>query len=163
MSVASVWFMAAPSPSAHTAVKVIGGIAWIAGLALLVAFPPLGFLILLGAIVLSILSLTWTRQARHDELVAAAGGGSAPGRAPNRSVVQTRYDQLHVEHPDWNHNQLWRQAESDVAGAWSPDEASKPLEKSTADRLGELDQLRAAEAISEDEYAAQRAQILGDI
>ena len=155
--------MAAPSPSAHTAVKVVGGIAWIAGLVLLFVAPPFGFLVLLVAVVLSILSLTWTRQARHEEVVAAAGGGSAPVRAPDRSVVQVRYDHLQAEHPDWTHSQLWTQAEGDVAGGWSSAEASNSREKSTADRLAELDQLLAAGTITHDEYEAQRTQILGDI
>ena len=110
--------MAAPSSSVHTMVKIIGAIAWLAGLVLLFLFPPMGFLILLIAIVLSILSLTWTRQARHAEVVAAAKAQPSP--AP-------------------------------------------PLKKSTADRLVELDALRAAGTITESEYEAQRAQILGEV
>jgi len=56
---------------AHSFVKVAGGILWFVGLILLLVFPPVGFLLLIVALILSILSLGWTRQARHDEQMEA--------------------------------------------------------------------------------------------
>ena len=79
--------MAAPSSSVHTMVKIIGAIAWLAGLVLLFLFPPMGLLILLIAIVLSILSLTWTRQARHAEVVAAAKAQPSPAPPLKKSTA----------------------------------------------------------------------------
>jgi hypothetical protein len=56
---------------AHSAVKVIGAILWFVGFILLFVAFPLGFLILIVALILSILSLTWTRQARYNEQMEA--------------------------------------------------------------------------------------------
>ncbi len=152
--------MAAPNPGTHTAVKIIGAIAWLAGLLFLFLYPPLGILLLLVAIVLSILSLTWTRQARHAEVVAAATGTTRP---VEKSAVQSRYDELQRANPGWSHNQLWDQAERDVAEGWTPSNHAAPLTKSPADRLAELDALRRDGTITDAEYEAQRAQILRDV
>jgi hypothetical protein len=145
-------------------VKVVGAIAWVAGLVFLFLFPPFGLFILFIAAVLSILSLTWTRQARHDEVVTAAGRSAVPVRAQNQSLVQERYQELKTEQPEWGHNQTWERAERDVANGWKPAEPTEPSQRSsTADRLAELDALRDADAISDAEYETQRAQILRDI
>ena len=152
--------MAAPSSGAHTAVKVIGGIAWVSGLVLLFLVPPIGVLILVVAVALSLLSLTWTRQARHAEVVAASSGTT---RSVERSAVQTRYDELQTANPEWNHDQLWTQAEQDVANGWTPSDHAAPLTKSAADRLAELDALRRDGTVTDAEYEAKRAAILDDI
>ena len=142
--------MALPRKAAHTVVQITGAVAWVFGLIFLFLFLPLGVFLLVVASVLSIVSLTWTRQARHDEVVGAAGGlWSSP--------VQLRYQGLHFEYPDRSPKKLWKQAKIDVRDGWRP---AVPLEKSTADRLVKLDALRAAGAISDDGYEAQRAQIL---
>jgi hypothetical protein len=52
-------------------IKVIGALMWLGGMILLFVAPPLGFLVLVGAIVLSFLSLVRTRRERHEELLAA--------------------------------------------------------------------------------------------
>ncbi len=63
----------------HEIVKLAGGLAWPVGLIVLFLLPPLGLTILFFAIVLTILSTSWTRQRRHNELVQAA---SPPMRSP---------------------------------------------------------------------------------
>ena len=62
-----------PSKATHEIVKAIGGIAWLIGLILLFVKAPLGVLVLLVALLLSILSLVWSRQ--HADV-----NGSSPER-----------------------------------------------------------------------------------
>jgi hypothetical protein len=56
----------------HSVVKLVGGILWVPAIVLLFLVPFLGVFFVLVAIILSILSLVWTRQARHDEFVEAS-------------------------------------------------------------------------------------------
>jgi ABC-type transport system involved in cytochrome bd biosynthesis fused ATPase/permease subunit len=52
---------------AHSVVKVVGAILWFVGFIALFVAAPFGIVLLGFALVLSILSLTWTRQARYNE------------------------------------------------------------------------------------------------
>ena len=71
----------------HEIVKIVGGIAWPVGIVTLFVLPPFGILILLLAIVLTILSVVWTRQRRHDELIQAASSPTAaPTIAPDPTI-----------------------------------------------------------------------------
>ncbi len=137
-------------------VKIAGAVAWILGVIFLFLFLPLGVFLLVVAVVLSILSLAWTRQARADEVVAAVGRGDRSLSSP----VQLRYQGLLFEYPDRSPKRLWKQAKLDVRNGWRP---AVPLEKSTADRLVRLEALRGAGAITDDEYEARRAQILREV
>lgn len=62
--------------SLHGIVKAIGAILWFVGFIFLFVATPFGFALLVIALILSILSLTWTRQARHDELVNATSAST---------------------------------------------------------------------------------------
>ena len=72
----------------HEVVKLIGGISWLVGLIMLFVRPPLGIVILLFAMVLTILSVTWTRQRRHDELVGSAARTAAAPTSPKGTVAR---------------------------------------------------------------------------
>ena len=67
-----------PSKATHEIVKVIGGIAWLGGLILLFVNAPLSVLVLLIALILSILSVVWTRRRPTD----MNGSSSEPRVAP---------------------------------------------------------------------------------
>ena len=51
--------------------KIVGAVAWVAGLLLLLLSPALGWLVLFVAVVISISTATRTRQQRHKELLEA--------------------------------------------------------------------------------------------
>jgi ABC-type transport system involved in cytochrome bd biosynthesis fused ATPase/permease subunit len=67
--------------AAHSAVKVIGAVLWFVGFILLFVAFPFGFMILVVALILSILSLTWTRQARYDQQIDAQAATTAAVKA----------------------------------------------------------------------------------
>ena len=116
-------------------VKLIGGVAWLVGLVMLFLLPPLGILILLLAIVLTILSVVWTRQRRQNELIQAL---SSPMARPNPADAPA--------------------ASSPTAHRPNPADAPDP----TA-RLVEILELKASGAISADEYAQARKGIFDEL
>jgi hypothetical protein len=97
--------------AAHSVVKVVGAILWFVGFIFLFIATPFGLLILVVALILSILSLTWTRQARHDELVdatststqvstSAAPAAPAPSAADEFATAHERLQGLQQLHDD---------------------------------------------------------------
>ena len=73
----------------HEIVKLIGGILWLVGIPMLFLFPPLGVFIVFFAIILSILSVVWTRQRRHDDLVEIVEAASSRPADPTIAVDPT--------------------------------------------------------------------------
>lgn len=67
--------------------KIIGALVWIVGLVLLFVLWPVGVLVLVLAVIISIYTATKTREKRHKEIVQAASQGRpAPSkRAPSTS------------------------------------------------------------------------------
>ncbi len=74
---------------AHEIVKLICGILWLFGIPMLFLFPPFGVFILFFAIILSILSVVWTRQRRHDDLVEIVEAASSRPAGPTIAVDPT--------------------------------------------------------------------------
>jgi hypothetical protein len=64
----------------HSLVKVVGAVAWLVGVFFVFVLPPLGVGILLVAIILSVLSIIWTRQARHDGPIEVSEAGPRAAR-----------------------------------------------------------------------------------
>lgn len=67
-----------PSPSLlqcdamlQEGIKLVGGLAWAAGIILLFVAPTLAVIILLAALALSVRSIQMTRERRHKELLDA--------------------------------------------------------------------------------------------
>ncbi len=73
----------------HEVVKIVGGIAWPVGFVLLFVIPTFGILVLLLAIVLSVLSIVWTRQRRHAELVQATRPPTTTPKATDARLAET--------------------------------------------------------------------------
>jgi hypothetical protein len=132
-------------------VKLIGGVAWLVGLVMLFLLPPLGILILLLAIVLTILSVVWTRQRRQNELIQAL---SSPMARPNPADA-----------PAPSSPTAHRPNPADAPAASSPT-AHRPNPADAPDptaRLVEILELKASGAISADEYAQARKGIFDEL
>ena len=75
-------------------VKFLGGLMIIVGLALLLVVPPLGFLLLLLAAIIGVLSVVKTREKRHAEVVDAARTGVAVRTDNSAQHRLTQLEQL---------------------------------------------------------------------
>jgi hypothetical protein len=73
---------------------------YIVGFVSLFVFPPLGLVFLVVAVLLSILSLTWTREQRHGELLAATGGTKTARARPVAPSTADRLRELQALHED---------------------------------------------------------------
>ena len=73
----------------HEVIKIVGGIAWPVGIVMLFVVPSFGILVLLLAIVLSALSIVWTRQSRHAELVQATSSPTTTPKATKARLAET--------------------------------------------------------------------------
>lgn len=64
--------------------KIIGALAWVVGIFTIFLVPPLGIIALLVAVLITIYTVTKTREQRHQEVVHAAlqGQESAPAQSP---------------------------------------------------------------------------------
>ncbi len=103
-------------------VKFVGGISWVIGILFLFAVPPIGFLILLVALLCTIYATSKTREKRHAELLAASSSQTTAPAQP----------------------------------------ASTP-QPSVASRLDELEKLKEAGTLTDEEYQEKRRQILDSL
>jgi len=65
--------------------KFVGAMVWIVGFIFVFIFPPVGFFILLVALLISIATASRTRELRHQEIVSLAGKGPLVTRPPTPS------------------------------------------------------------------------------